>query len=108
MVRGRCRKRRITWFNPPFSKQVKTNIASVFLNIIDECFPIGHILRSSFNRNTIKASYRTMTSMAQHLAKHNKKVLSNVRPKVTVRDDCNCAPNSLPCPLEGHTALPQE
>ena len=30
----RCRKRRITWFNPPFSKQVKTNIASTFLNII--------------------------------------------------------------------------
>ena len=102
----RCRKRRITWFNPPFSKQVKTNIASTFLQIIDDCFPIGHILRSSFNRNTIKASYRTMTNMAQLLSKHNKKVLSNVRPKVAVREDCNCAPRSPPCPLEGHCLTP--
>ena len=106
MAGRRCRKRRITWFNPPFSKQVKTNIASTFLQIIDDCFPIGHILRSSFNRNTIKASYRTMTNMAQLLSKHNKKVLSNVRPKVAVREDCNCAPRSPPCPLEGHCLTP--
>ena len=110
MVGRRCRKRRITWFNPPFSKQVKTNIASTFLQIIDECFPVGHILRGSFNRNTIKASYRTMTNMAQLLAKHNKKVLSNVRPKVAVNEGCNCAPRSRPCPLEldgeGHCLTP--
>ena len=81
-------------------------IASTFLQIIDDCFPIGHILRSSFNRNTIKASYRTMTNMAQLLSKHNKKVLSNVRPKVAVREDCNCAPRSPPCPLEGHCLTP--
>ena len=93
----RCRKRRITWFNPPFSKQVKTNIASTFLNIIDECFPAGHVLRSSFNRNTIKASYRTMANMAQTVAKHNKKVLSTIRPKVEVNEGCNC--RSPPCPL---------
>ena len=37
--RRRRRKRRITWFNPPFSKMVKSNIASTFLNIIDQCFP---------------------------------------------------------------------
>ena len=112
MVGRRCRKRRITWFNPPFSKQVKTNIASTFLQIIDECFPVGNILRGSFNRNTIKASYRTMTNMAQLLAKHNKKVLSNVRPKVEVNEGCNCAPRSRPCPLEpdangeGHCLTP--
>ena len=111
MPRRRCRKRRITWFNPPFSKQVKTNIASAFLKIIDECFPVGHVLRSSFNRNTVKASYRTMGNMAQILSKHNRKVLSNVRPKVAVREDCNCAPRSPPCPLldaagEGHCLTP--
>ena len=111
MPRPRCRKRRITWFNPPFSKQVKTNIASSFLKIIDECFPVGHILRSSFNRNTIKASYRTMTNMAQLLAKHNKKVLNSVRPKPEVNEGCNCAPRSPPCPLldengDGHCLTP--
>ena len=106
MPRRRCRKRRITWFNPPFSKQVKTNIAGAFLKIIDECFPVGHILRGSFNRNTVKASYRTMTNMAQLLSKHNKKVLSKARPRVEVNEGCNCAQRSLPCPLNGHCLTP--
>ena len=70
-----------------------------YYQIIDECFP-GHILRGSFNGSTIKASYRTMTNMAQLLAKHNKKVLSNARPKVAVNEGCNWAPRSRPCPLE--------
>ena len=56
MPRQRCRKRRITCFNPACTKQVKTYSAGTFLKIIDECFPGGHVLRSSFNRNTIKAS----------------------------------------------------
>ena len=30
------RKRRITWFNPPFSQHVKTNIGKKFLNLIDK------------------------------------------------------------------------
>ena len=75
----RCRKRRITWFNPPFSKQVETDIAGTFLKIIAEFFPVSHVLRSSFNRNTIKASYRRMTNMDQLIAKHKKKVLSSDR-----------------------------
>lgn len=104
--RRRCRKRRITWFNPPFSKMVKSNIASTFLNIIDQCFPEGHVLRSTFNRNTVKASYRTMTNMAQILSKHNKKVLNKERPKAVVNEGCNCAPRSPPCPLEGHCLTP--
>ena len=35
------------------------------------------------------------------LAKHNKKVLSSVRPNVVdlAREDCNCLPSSPPCPL---------
>ena len=104
--RRRCRKRRITWFNPPFSKMVKSNIASTFLNIIDQCFPEGHVLRSTFNRNTVKASYRTMTNMAQILSKHNKKVLNKERPKTVVNEGCNCSPRSPPCPLEGHCLTP--
>ena len=46
------------------SKMVKSNIASTFLNIIDKCFPEGHVLRNTFNRNTAKASYGKMTNMA--------------------------------------------
>ena len=32
------RGRKITWFNPPFSLNVKSNIGKIFLQILDECF----------------------------------------------------------------------
>ena len=52
-----------------------------------------------------------MGNMAQILSKHNNRVLSNIRPKVDVREDCNCLPSSPPCPLldsagEGHCLTP--
>ena len=33
------RKRPITWFNPPFSMNVRTNIGKEFLNLLDKAFP---------------------------------------------------------------------
>ena len=52
-----------------------------------------------------------MGNMSQILSKHNNKVLSSNRPKVAVREDCNCLPSSPPCPLldsagEGHCLTP--
>ena len=60
----KCRKRRVTWFNPPINKSVKTDVATTFLSIIDSCFPANHILRATINRNTVKVSLRTMNNMA--------------------------------------------
>ena len=37
----RNRQRNIIWFNSPFSKNVKTNIARSFLNLVDTYFPVG-------------------------------------------------------------------
>ena len=97
---GKNRKRKVTWFNPPFSSNCTTNIPKVFMAIIAECFPPGHILRSSFNANTVKVSYRTMTNMSQVLAKHNSKVIAGKRPPPVVKEGCNC--NDKPaCPLPG-------
>ena len=42
--KNRKRNRRVTWFNPPFSYNVKTNIGAEFLKIISECFPPHHKL----------------------------------------------------------------
>ena len=50
----RKNRRNIIWFNSPFSKNVKTNIARSFLKLVDSHFPIGHKLHKVFNRNTIK------------------------------------------------------
>ena len=33
-VTNKNRKRNITWFNPPFSKNVSTNVGKRFLNLI--------------------------------------------------------------------------
>ena len=37
----RRRRRKTTWFNPPFSKTVKTNVGKKFLRLIDRHFPRG-------------------------------------------------------------------
>jgi len=38
----RKRQRNIIWFNPPFSKNVQTNIGREFRNLIENCFPPNH------------------------------------------------------------------
>ena len=37
------------WYNPPFSKNVSTNIGQKFLRIIDDEFPANHCLRTIIN-----------------------------------------------------------
>ena len=37
--KNRNRSRKITWFNPPFSQNVSTNVGAKFLQLIDTCFP---------------------------------------------------------------------
>ena len=49
----RKRRRRVTWFNPPFDMQVKTPIGQKFRAMVEECFPKGHKLRKIFNKNTL-------------------------------------------------------
>ena len=54
------RQRKITWFNPPFSKNIQTNIGEKFLKLVDRNFTPNHPLRKIINRNTVKISYRCM------------------------------------------------
>ena len=52
----------ILWYNPPFSKNVSTNIGHRFLSLVDKHFHKDHKLRKIFNRNTIKISYSCMSN----------------------------------------------
>ena len=52
----------ILWYNPPFSKNVSTNIGHRFLTLVNKHFPKDHQLRKIFNRNTIKISYSCMNN----------------------------------------------
>ena len=50
----RSRSWNVIWYNPPFSKNVKTNISHKFLQLIDKHFPPCHKLSKLFNRHTVR------------------------------------------------------
>ena len=49
--RKRCRK--VLWFNPPFSANIKTNIGKMFFGILMKHFPEGSELAKIFNKNLL-------------------------------------------------------
>ena len=50
----RNRNRKVTWFNPPYSLNVKRNISKVFLKLVRKHFHRSHKLSKIFNLNSIK------------------------------------------------------
>ena len=61
--RQRNRSRKIIWFNPPFSKNVQTNVEQSFLRLVDKHFGYTE-LSSLFNRNNTKVSYSCIPNMS--------------------------------------------
>ena len=96
----RRRKRDITWYNPPFNSNVKTNLSRKFLLIVDKCFQKNHPLYKIFNRHTLKLSYSCMPNMKSIISSHNKHVLSNANTTTPQPDTCNCR-RKPDCPLQG-------
>ena len=93
-------RKSIIWFNPPFDKNVTTNVAKRFLQLIDKHFPKGHALYKLFNRNTVKVSYSCMNNMASIISGQNAK---NFNSNTEVNDggkECNCRKRDE-CPLNG-------
>ena len=88
------RNRKVTWFNPPWSNNVKSNIGKQFLAIIKETFPTTHILHKICNTNTIKLSYRCMPNMKREVSKHNNRILNgtnnNIRAAQPQTFTCSC------------------
>ena len=75
----RKRRRNVVWFNPPYNKNVRTNIGKEFISLINRSFPAGHKLRKIFNRNTVKLSYSCMPNVKQLIDGHNKAVLQSAQ-----------------------------
>ena len=94
----RNRKRNVTWYNPPFSKNVATNIGRKFLQLVDKHFPKNSTLHKIFNRNTLKVSYSCMDNMGKIIDAHNKSILKEKTDSTTT--SCNCRKTN-DCPLEG-------
>lgn len=98
-TKKRNRKRNIIWFNPPFSKNISTNIAGNFLRLLRKHFPPRHTLHKIFNKNNTKASYSCTPNVKNIISKHNKKILDNT--EITHNENlCNCR-NKRECPLKG-------
>ena len=109
------RKRKVVWFNPPYSMNCKTKIGKKFIELVKKCFPKDGPLGKVFNTNNLKMSYRTLPNMKQTISAHNKKIISD-DDKQTQQDKdkqdgkkkakkrtCSCPENSPdPCPLDGH------
>ena len=69
------RKRNFIWFNPQYSKNVKTNIGRIFLNLIKKYFPLHHKFHKLFNKNTVKVSYSCTRNIKTIINSHNAKIL---------------------------------
>ena len=72
----KIRLRKVIWFNPQFSQNVKTNIRKTFLTLVKQHFPRHQKLNKIFDNNTLKLSYCCMKNMSSIIKQHNVKILS--------------------------------
>ena len=96
----RKRHRNIIWYNPPFSKNVATNVGRAFLKILDEEFPENHVFHKIFNRNTVKISYSCMANLKQKIDGRNKSLLQKMTAPPILKA-CNCR-RPADCPMAGN------
>ena len=82
-------KKKILWYNPPFSASLKTKFGKLFLQLLDKHFPITHPLYSVMNRKKCKISFRICPSMKSVITNHNNRILQNHHPQEET-PPCNC------------------
>ena len=98
--RRKNRTRKIIWFNPPYNKNVKTNVAKSIIYLIHKHFPKEHTYHKIFNKNNVKVSYGCLPNMKSIITKHNTEV---AREKESNKRSCNCPSSQREnCPLDGN------
>ena len=81
------RPRNFIWYNPPFSRNVATNVGRTFFKILEDEFPTHHILHKMFNRSTVQISYSCMPNLRQKINAHNRSILQSTH---DLSKSCNC------------------
>ena len=76
----RNRRKKVIYFNPPYSMNVSTKVGKLFLKLLDESFPPGHPLHPLLNWNTVKLRYSCLPNIGSQVAKHNAKILKTIEP----------------------------
>ena len=92
--KNRCRK--VILFNPPFNKNISSNVAQTFLRLIDKHFSRNKKLHKLFNRNNVKVSYSCTPNIGRIIKSHNKSLTNAKRTK----KPCNCRDKEN-CPVQG-------
>ena len=95
LITKRKRQINILWFNPPYSKTVKTKIDKFFLQLIKKHFLKEHKFHKIFNKHTLKLSYSCMPNIKTKINAHNRYILWNTPSK-----HCNCQQKEN-CPTNG-------
>ena len=93
----RKRKRKILWYNPPFSRNVQTNIEKQFFALINKHFGKHSRYHKALNRNTPKLSYSCMPNIGMIIKNKNTELLSN---DTNSEKRCPCRSKNN-CPLHG-------
>ena len=100
----RTRKRKVTWFNPPYNASVLTNIGKSFLSLLNKHFPPSHRYHRIFNKQSVKLSYSCCPNVQSLISAHNRKLLrthnDTTKPIVPEQPWCNCRKANL-CPMSG-------
>ena len=99
----RKRKQKIMWFNPPFSKSVKTvKFRKIFLQLLSKHFLKNYKMHKIFNRNTVKISYSCMKNIGSIISAHNRNILN----PIVKSYGCNCTVKSS-YPRNGECLTPK-
>ena len=100
-IRTKNRPRKVVWFNPPFNKNVKTNVGKQFMELVTKHFPKHHRYATIFNKNNLKISYSCMPNMSQIISRHNKTILNQISTISSTKKlkMCNCQGETV-CPLK--------
>ena len=76
------RNRKVIWFSPPYSLNVKTNIEKVFLRLVTKHLPRSQKLSKTFNSNIIKISYSSILKVKNLIKQHQSKILNKNEDKI--------------------------
>ena len=87
------------YFNPPFSKDVTTNVGKQFLQAMNKHFPKWNPLNKISNRSSVKMSYRCTDNLGLQISAHNSKNLKSGASQDEENKTWSCRNKNL-CPVE--------
>ena len=87
---------KIIWFNPTFSKSLKTNLGKIFFKVSKR-----HEMSMIFNKNTIKLGYSFCRNISSKISTNNRRIVNP--PHNNYASYCRNKPY---CPLDNKCLTP--